>query len=216
MERLTPNNWTHYLYIIRFVDGCFYTGVSKRKGDDPLADGYFGSSTSKKHVEKWSSVKYTKELVAYLWCQSHAEAYEIETKWQKSTYSVNDSFCLNERFGSTNFSEDTTKQGGKTQGRRNVENGTGMFRPDIVARRNAGEFGKSKPNPNQVRAMQEKGWASTRKQVVLVHIETGTETTYESLQAAARAINGAASALCRVIKGDSKSHKGYRAYYIQG
>lgn len=72
------------------------------------------------------------------------------------------------------------------------------------------------PHPDQVKDFQRKGWESNSKQVVLVHIETGTETSYESLQAAARAINGCASALCNVIKGKRKSHKGYTAQYTVG
>ena len=73
--------------------------------------------------------------------------------------------------------------------------------------------GSGSPHPDQVADMQRKAWASTSKEVVLTHIDTRTQTTYPSLQAAARAINGAASALCLVIKGDRKSHKGYTACY---
>jgi hypothetical protein len=210
MEKLTSENWTHYLYIIRFVDGRFYTGVSKRKGDNPLTDGYFGSPLDR---SVWDTVMYEKEIIAYLWCKSHEEAYGIEAEWQKKCYEVNDTFCLNKHFGSTNFSEEAAKQGGKTQGQRNVKNGTGLFRPDIVARRNAGEF-KSKPNPNQVAEMQRKGWESNSKEVILTHIATGKQTTYPSLHAAARDIGGSPGALCHVIKGERKTHLGFTAQYI--
>ena len=73
--------------------------------------------------------------------------------------------------------------------------------------------GSGSPHPDQVADMQRKAWASTSKEVILTHIDTGTQTTHPSLQAAARDINGAASALCSVIKGDRKSHKGFTAHY---
>jgi len=70
------------------------------------------------------------------------------------------------------------------------------------------------PHPDQVKAMQEKGWKSNSKEVILTNLDTGEETTHPSLQAAARSINGQASALCRVIKGQGKSHKGHTARYL--
>lgn len=73
--------------------------------------------------------------------------------------------------------------------------------------------GSGPPHPNQIAAMQRKAWASTSKKVILTHIDTGTETTHPSLQEAARSISGAASALCLIIKGNRKSHKGYTARY---
>ena len=73
--------------------------------------------------------------------------------------------------------------------------------------------GSGKPHPDQVAEMQRKGWESNSKEVILTHIDTGVETTYPSLQEAARAINGPAGALCHVIKGERKTHLGYTARY---
>lgn len=73
--------------------------------------------------------------------------------------------------------------------------------------------GSGKPHPDQVAEMQRKGWESNSKEVILTHIDTGVETTYPSLQEAARAINGSAGALCHVIKGERKTHLGYTARY---
>ena len=74
--------------------------------------------------------------------------------------------------------------------------------------------GSGAPCPDQVADMQRKGWETNSKRVVLIHIDTGRETMHPSLQEAARSINGSAGALCHVIKGDRKSHKGYTARYI--
>ena len=73
--------------------------------------------------------------------------------------------------------------------------------------------GSGKPHPDQVAEMQRKAWAATSKKVILTHIATGEETTYPSLQEAARNIGGSAGALCHVIKGERKSHKGHTAKY---
>ena len=74
--------------------------------------------------------------------------------------------------------------------------------------------GSGKPHPDQVADMQRKGWESNSKEVILTHIATGEQTVHESLQAAARAISGSAGALCHVIKGERKTHKGYTADYL--
>ena len=74
--------------------------------------------------------------------------------------------------------------------------------------------GSGKPHPDQVKEMQKKAWKATSKEVILTNITTGEETTYPSLHEAARSINGAASALCLVIKGDRKTHKGHIARYV--
>ena len=76
--------------------------------------------------------------------------------------------------------------------------------------------GSGKPHPDQVSDFQQKGWESNSKEVILTHIATGEETIYPSLQEAARNISGSAGALCHVIKGDRKSHKGFTARYIKG
>ena len=110
MEKLTSENWTHYLYVIRFVDGHFYTGVSKRKGDNPLTDNYYGSPLDR---TVWDTVMYEKEIIAYLWCQSHEKAYDVEAEWQKKCYEVNDEFCLNKHFGKTNWTSESHFAGGK-------------------------------------------------------------------------------------------------------
>lgn len=75
-------------------------------------------------------------------------------------------------------------------------------------------WGSGKPHPDQVAEMQRKGWESNSKKVILTHIDTGVETTYPSLHEAARNINGAASALCLVIKGERKTHLGYTARFL--
>ena len=74
--------------------------------------------------------------------------------------------------------------------------------------------GSGKPHPDQVAEMQRKAWAATSKEVILTHIATGEETSYPSLHEAARDICGSAGALCHVIKGDRKSHKGFTAHYV--
>ena len=74
--------------------------------------------------------------------------------------------------------------------------------------------GSGKPHPDQVAEMQRKAWAATSKEIILTRIATGKQTTYPSLHEAARAIDGAASALCEILKGRRKSHKGYKAEYI--
>lgn len=71
------------------------------------------------------------------------------------------------------------------------------------------------PHPDQVKEMQKKAWKATSKEVILTNITTGEETTYPSLHEAARSINGAASALCLVIKGNRKTHKGHTARYVR-
>lgn len=93
----------------------------------------------------------------------------------------------------------------------------GQSRMSPEARRRQIEgSGSGKPHPDQVADMQRKGWESNSKPVILTHIATGKQSTYPSLHAAARAINGAASHLCNVIKGKGKSHKGYTAEYFVG
>lgn len=74
--------------------------------------------------------------------------------------------------------------------------------------------GSGTPHPDQVKAMQEKAWKATSKQVILTNIDTGEETVYPSLQAAARSINGSAAALCHVIKGNRKTHLRHTARYV--
>lgn len=217
---LSFNTWTHYLYVIHFVDGCYYAGVSKRKGDNPNSDRYWGSSKSKKHKEKWVTVHHWKEVIAYLWCNSHREAYEIEAVWQKLNFNLNDDLCLNERFGSTNFSESTQRQGGRTQGALNVINNTGFWREDLIKLRSkTGRLGGLKGGKIAVKTGQlaharEKAWKATSKPVVLTNLLTGEKTSYSSLQAAARGIGGSASALCNVLKGHRNSHKGFSAEYL--
>ena len=57
---------------------------------------------------------------------------------------------------------------------------------------------------------------STSKPIILTNIKTGKETQYPSLHAAARAIDGSAGALCGILKGSRKSHKGHTACYAEG
>ena len=69
--------------------------------------------------------------------------------------------------------------------------------------------GSGKPHPDQVREMQRKGWEKNSTPITLIHKDTGVETTYPSLHAAARAIGGSAAGLCMVRSGQRKSHKGF-------
>ena len=127
--KLAEEKWTHYLYVIYFVDGYYYTGVSKRKGDNPLLDRYYGSCLDQ---SKWLSTMYEKVVIAHLWLNSHEEAYAEESKWQKLNFDVNDPYCLNKHFGSTNFKEDSSKRGGHKQGSKNVQNKIGFWKEDLV------------------------------------------------------------------------------------
>ena len=217
--KLTEENWTHYLYIIRFVDGFYYTGVSKRKGDDPALDKYYGSCLDR---SKWLETMYGKEVIAYLWANSHEEAYEEETGWQKLNYRLEDSLCLNKHFGSTNFKEESSKRGGHTQGNRNVEKNLGFWRDDIKRKRSeigrvgGLKGGKKAVDTGQLARAREKAWRVISKSVILIHIKTGEREIHPSLHAAARSINGSASALCNVLKGHRNSHKGFKVEYTQG
>jgi hypothetical protein len=110
---LSVETWTHYLYKIEFVDGYFYSGVSKRKGDSPLHDGYFGSPTDS---SKWHETMYKKVIIAYLWVSSQEEAFSEETQWQKANFKIHDPMCLNKHFGRTNFSKESSSKGGYNSG----------------------------------------------------------------------------------------------------
>ena len=215
--KLTQYTWTHYLYLIRFVDGSYYTGVSKKKGDDPLCDGYWGSPICK---QKWKEVMFSKEVLCYLYCQSHKEAYEIEKLWQLSNYDINDPLCLNRHFGKTNFKDEASKRGGRTQGVRNVKTNTGLWRKDLLEKRSETcrqgglKGGKTAVKSGQLAKAREKALQATSRPIMLISLSTGEKTMHPSLQAAARAIGGSAGAICNVLKGHRNSHKGFRAEYV--
>jgi predicted GIY-YIG superfamily endonuclease len=217
--KLAPENWTHYLYVIRFVDGFYYTGVSKRKGDNPACDRYFGSCLNK---SKWFETMYEKEIVAYLWLNTHEEAYSAEEKWQKLSFRLKDHFCLNKHFGSTNFKEEASRNGGRMAGKNNVEKRRGFWREDLLlirsetCRQGGLKGGKSAVETGQLAKARETAWKNTSKATALICLCSGEITIYPSLNEAARAINGSAGALCSVIKGFRKSHKGFKAKYVSG
>ena len=73
--------------------------------------------------------------------------------------------------------------------------------------------GRAAVKSGQLAAARQKHIEKNSKPIILAHIETGEKTTYPSLQEAARQINGSAGALCEVLKGRRKSHKGFRAEY---
>lgn len=214
---MSQSTWTHYLYIIHFVDGHYYTGVSKRKGDNPLCDGYWGSSLDK---SKWHEVMYYKEIVAYLWCDCHSQAYAIEEEWQKRNFSIKHPLCLNKHFGSTNFCTESSKRGGHTQGADNVKNNTGFWRKDLLEKRSESgrkgglKGGKTAVESGQLADAQKKAWQATSRPIVLISLSTGEKITHPSLQAAARAIGGSAGAICNVLRGHRNSHKGFSAEYL--
>jgi len=110
---LSEKTWTHYLYIIKFIDGHFYSGVSKRREIEPVLDGYFGSPTDR---SKWHEIMYEKIIIAYLWVSSQEEAFSIETLWQKTNFKINDPLCLNKHFGRSNFSTESCIRGGQNSG----------------------------------------------------------------------------------------------------
>lgn len=149
MTKLTHENWTHYLYIIQFVDGCYYTGVSKRKGDNPLCDNYWGSPSNR---EKWNEVMFEKQIIAYLWCNSHAEAYQMESQWQKLSYCVKDVYCLNKVFSPSDWTFEGRKhcQSSKDKTRKTLQNlfeKDGHYREQLVNHAKE-KLGKSKHKRN--------------------------------------------------------------------
>jgi len=75
--------------------------------------------------------------------------------------------------------------------------------------------GVSAVESGQLAAAQQEAYKKTRKRVVLTKISTGEEFEVESLQEAARQIGGSAGALCWVIQGKRKSHKGFTARYLE-
>jgi hypothetical protein len=214
---MSQSTWTHYLYIIHFVDGHYYTGVSKRKGDNPSCDGYWGSALDK---SKWHKVMYYKEIIAYLWCDCHSQAYVIEEEWQKRNFSIKHPLCLNKHFGSTNFCTESSMLGGRTGGSSNVQNNTGFWRKDLLEKRletcrqGGLKGGKAAVESGQLAEAQKKAWQATSRPIVLISLSTGEKITHPSLQAAARAIGGSAGAICNVLKGHRNSHKGFSAEYL--
>jgi hypothetical protein len=117
------NNWTHYLYEIRFKDGFYYSGLSLKKGEDPLTDGYYGSPVANK--DKWENTPFEKVVVAYLNCECQSEAYRVETLYQVQTYDLNDPLCLNEHFGG-GFSVEACSKGGQTGSRTQIDSQIGI------------------------------------------------------------------------------------------
>ena len=76
--------------------------------------------------------------------------------------------------------------------------------------------GRAAVKSGQLAQARKNAIKSTSKPIILTNIKTGEETQYPSLNAAAREIDGSAGALCGILKGLRKSHKGHTARYVQG
>ena len=76
--------------------------------------------------------------------------------------------------------------------------------------------GRAAVKSGQLAEARKKAHKATSKPIVLTNIKTGEETQYPSLHAAARAIDGSAAVLCRILKGIGKSNKGHTARYLKG
>lgn len=121
--QLNQESWTHYLYRCEFEGESYYSGVSKRKSDDPSSDGYFGSPVTNK--EKWEVETPSKHVLALLWCENDREAYQLELNHQSQCYDLNDPKCLNEHFGG-GFSTETCRKAGKIGSQVQVDNKIGI------------------------------------------------------------------------------------------
>jgi len=189
--KYSPNNWTHYLYITSFSDGCFYTGVSKYRGSDPENDGYYGSPKRKNVLEKIAREIKCKEVIAYLWCSSQEEAYDVESEWQVANFEITNPLCLNGHFGCTNFKHSSCVESGKKQGKSNVENG------------------------NMAKA-QAASIEINRRPVVLYNPSAAEEIAFESVGEASNYLECTYSNLVKHLTGKSGSCKGHYARYSDG
>lgn len=104
----TLSQMNYYTYTIRFVDGYYYHGMAKYRGENPLFDGYYGSAVT--HKEKWQTTMYWKEIISGF--DSFEECCLAERSLIKPVY-MDDPYCLNENCaGSISLSACST--GGKT------------------------------------------------------------------------------------------------------
>jgi len=101
-----------YTYRINFVDGYYYYGKRKLKGEQPLYDGYYGTPMTNK--EKWNTTMYWKEVI---------QEYD---NWEECSKSeivlirpvLNEELCLNENCGgwaSLEIMRENGRHWGKTQ-----------------------------------------------------------------------------------------------------
>jgi hypothetical protein len=106
-----------YTYTIRFVDGYYYHGYSKYKGNDPLTDGYYGSPVT--HKEKWSSTMYWKEVTG-----TYETLEQVTLAEQEVIRSVfrEDPLCLNAACNGL-FSREAAVLGGKIAGAKAAASG---------------------------------------------------------------------------------------------
>jgi hypothetical protein len=182
----SKDTWTHYLYLLQFSDGSYYSGVSKRKGDDPSIDGYFGSPMANK--TKWASEQPKKIIIAYLFVGDNFEAFQIESDWQRSQFDLADSLCLNAHFGNTHFNTEATKRGGASTGMKNVL---------------SGHLDRIRPASN----------AKRKRPVIVTYNETGQIIWYPSVSAAAKGLNVHYSTLCNYLANRRKSCSRYLIQY---
>jgi predicted GIY-YIG superfamily endonuclease len=172
---LTEHKWTHYLYIVRFSDGKYYTGVAKRRHKNPYEDDYYGSPVTNK--EKWKQETPEKEVIAYLFVENNIDAYSIEKDWQRKNFDIKDPNCLNAHFGNTHFSTAAAVRGGSIVGRRHVKSG----------------------HLDRIRAASNE--KKRRRAVLVTDMESGEEIVYHSVGEAAKALNKHSSTLSNVLSG---------------
>ena len=84
----------YYTYTIRFVDGCYYHGMAKHRGKNPLFDGYYGTPIT--HRQKWKETMFWKEITGLFSTLEEANAFE---KSQISVCYKEDPLCLNANCG---------------------------------------------------------------------------------------------------------------------
>ena len=168
---ITKDNWTHYLYSVTFADGCYYTGVSKRRNNEPLTDGYYGSPVSNR--DKWQTETPTKRVVAFIYADDCYDAFKIESQWQRLNFDLNDPKCLNAHFGNVYFDRASAQKGGSITGKINAQNG---------------HLDRIRLKSNQA-----------RRRPVIVIDALGEDTRFESIREAAKALNKHHSTLCNIL-----------------
>lgn len=116
---MDQDSWNSYLYQIIFETGHWYGGVSIRKGNDPVNDGYFGSPIT--HKNYWKTISYRKQVVALLFLDNPTlEMYEYEKNYLENRNWKNDALCLNEHCGG-GFGNVACSNGGKIGGKIQVK-----------------------------------------------------------------------------------------------
>jgi len=117
----------YYTYTIYFVDGHYYHGYAKYRGESPLTDGYFGSPIT--HKEKWLTTMHWKEITGVYETQeavSFAEQESIRPVFRE------DPFCLNVNCGGVIDPERArvgATKSGRLAGERSKINKTGVCDP---------------------------------------------------------------------------------------